>query len=162
MWIRVPSRLLLSLALIATASSALAAKSPKPKPPSASPGGAPAAGGSEKPWAEWAKLTKDAEQKKGFFTLWKKRDNLYLQIDKDQVDQPFLYVVSLARGIGSNFTLGGLPLDDRMLQWERHGDRILLVQASHQQLAIAIDHGEQVVEVVRDSSRQPAQALQLL
>ena len=80
MWIRVPSRLLLSLALIATASSALAAKSPKPKPPSASPGGAPAAGGSEKPWAEWAKLTKDAEQKKGFFTLWKKRDNLYLQI----------------------------------------------------------------------------------
>src|SRR5262249_18370076 len=39
---------------------------------------------------------------------------------------------SMARGIGSNFTLGGLPIDDRMLQWERHGDRVLLVQVNTQ------------------------------
>ncbi|HEY6196427.1 MAG TPA: zinc-dependent metalloprotease [Candidatus Eisenbacteria bacterium] len=132
MWFRAPNRLLLSLALLATASSAIAGGKPKSQPPSASPGGAPAAGASDKPFAEWAKLTKDAEQKKGFFTLWKKRDNLYLELGKDQLDQPFLYVVSLSRGIGSNFTLGGLPLDDRMLRWERHGDRILLVQVNTQ------------------------------
>ncbi len=129
---RAPNRLLLSLALLAMASSASAGGKPKSKPPAAGPGGAPAAGASEKPFPEWAKLTKDAEQKKGFFTLWKKRDNLYLELGKDQLDQPFLYIVSLARGIGSNFTLGGLPLDDRMLQWERHGDRILLVQLNTQ------------------------------
>src|ERR1043166_7686079 len=87
MWFRAPNRLLLSLALLATASSAIAGGKPKSQPPSASPGGAPAAGASDKPFAEWAKLTKDAEQKKGFFTLWKKRDNLYLQIGKDPIDK---------------------------------------------------------------------------
>jgi hypothetical protein len=80
----------------------------------------------EKPFAEWKKLTKDAEAKPGFFTLWKKRDNVYLEIAPAQLGKPFLYVVSIARGIGSNFVLGGLPLDDRMLQFERVGDRVLL------------------------------------
>src|ERR1043166_8984798 len=91
MWFRAPNRLLLSLALLATASSAIAGGKPKPNPAAAGAGGAPAAGASDKPFAEWAKLTKDAEQKKGFFTLWKKRDNLYLELGKDQLDQPFLY-----------------------------------------------------------------------
>ncbi|MBK7367235.1 MAG: DUF5117 domain-containing protein [Candidatus Eisenbacteria bacterium] len=73
---------------------------------------------------------KDAEEKKGFFTMWKKRDNLYLQINKDQLEKPFLYIVSYSRGIGSNYLLGGLPPDDRMLQFERHGDRVLLVDVN--------------------------------
>ncbi|MCC6350315.1 MAG: zinc-dependent metalloprotease [Candidatus Eisenbacteria bacterium] len=80
----------------------------------------------EKPFTDWKKLTKDAEAKPGFFTLWKKRDNLYLEISPDQLGKPFLYVVSIARGIGGNFVLGGLPLDDRMLRFERVGDRVLL------------------------------------
>src|SRR5262249_16880690 len=117
-------RLLVVLALLATASPAAAAKKPKGddkphhgrKPPAAAP--AAGAASSEKPFTEWSKLTKDAEKSAGFFTLWKKRDNLYLEIPKNQLDQPFLYVVSMARGIGSNFVLGGLPIDDRMLQFE--------------------------------------------
>jgi hypothetical protein len=131
---RVPNRLLVSLVLLAMASTASAAdKKDKGKKPEAPGGGsAPAAGAAEKPFTEWSKLTKDAEKKAGFFTLWKKRDNLYLEIPKAQLDQPFLYVVSMARGIGSNFVLGGLPIDDRMLQWERHGDRVLLVQVNTQ------------------------------
>src|SRR4249920_3395065 len=127
-------RLLVVLALMALASPAVAGK-PKKDDKSkdagktaAAPAAAPAPG--DKPFAEWGKFTKDAEQKKGFFTYWKKRDNLYLEIGKDQVDKPFLYVVSLAKGIGSNFVLGGLPIDDRMLQFERHGDRIFLVQVN--------------------------------
>jgi hypothetical protein len=96
------------------------------------PAGAAGATGAppDKPFAEWSKITKDAEQKKGFFTYWKKRDNLYLELSKEQLNQPFLYVVSLSRGIGSNFVLGGLPVDDRMLQFERHGDRIALVHVN--------------------------------
>ena len=133
---RVLARLLVAFTLLTFASAALAADKPKggkggkPGTAPAVPGAAGAPG--DKPFAEWAKFTKDAEQKKGFFTLWKKRDNVYLELAKDQLDQPFLYVVSLSKGIGSNFTLGGLPLDDRMLQFERHGDRIMLVQVNTQ------------------------------
>lgn len=130
---RVTNRLLVSLVLVTMACTSSAAAKPKGKPAAPAGGaGSAAAGAPEKPFAEWSKLTKDAEQKKGFFTLWKKRDILYLEISKDQLEQPFLYVVSMARGIGSNFTLGGLPIDDRMLQWERHGDRVLLVQVNTQ------------------------------
>jgi hypothetical protein len=129
-------RLAVLLMLAAFTASASAADKPKDKGKDKGKGGAPpagapgAAGASDKPFTEWSKITKDAEQKKGFFTYWKKRDNLYLELSKDQLNQPFLYVVSLAKGIGSNFVLGGLPLDDRMLQFERHGDRIALVHVN--------------------------------
>jgi hypothetical protein len=126
---------LLLIAMTSTASAADKPDKPKKGKPGASGGhaaGAAAAGASDKPFAEWSKLTKDAERQPGFFTLWKKRDNLYLEVTQDQLDQPFLYVVSVARGIGSNFVLGGLPLDDRLLQFERHGDRIMLVQVNTQ------------------------------
>src|SRR5262245_45536295 len=131
-------RLLVVMALVAMASPAHAKKKEEPpkdaaKPAAAAPGAGGAGGAGapgDKPLAEWCKFTKDAEQKKGCFTTWKKRDNLYLEIAPDQMEKPFLYVVSLAKGIGSNFVLGGLPLDDRMLQFERHGDRVFLVQVN--------------------------------
>ena len=125
--------LLAVVALVASASPAAAKKKEQPPKDAGKAGAAaaaPAPPSGDKPFAEWGKFTKDAEQKKGFFTYWKKRDNLYLQIDKDQLEQPFLYVVSLSKGIGSNFVLGGLPLDDRVLQFERHGDRIFMVQVN--------------------------------
>ncbi len=133
-------RLLVAGALLTLASAAFAADPPKggkggkpgPGAPGAGAGAAAAGAPADKPFAEWSKLTKDAEQKKGFFTLWKKRDNVYLEIAKDQLDQPFLYVVSMAKGIGSNGTLGGLPIDDRMMRFERHGDRVMLVQVNTQ------------------------------
>jgi len=131
-------RLAVLLMLAAFTATASAADKPKDKGKDKGKGGAPPAGAAgaagasdkDKPFTEWSKLTKDAEQKKGFFTYWKKRDNLYLELSKDQLNQPFLYVVSFSRGIGSNFVLGGLPLDDRMLQFERHGDRIALVHVN--------------------------------
>ncbi|HXJ68612.1 MAG TPA: DUF5117 domain-containing protein, partial [Verrucomicrobiae bacterium] len=124
--------LMVVVALVASVSPAAAKKKeqpPKDAGKSGAAAAAPAAPG-DKPFAEWGKFTKDAEQKKGFFNYWKKRDNLYLEIAPDQMEKPFLYVVSLSKGIGSNFVLGGLPLDDRMLQFERHGDRVFLVQVN--------------------------------
>src|SRR5262245_32658381 len=91
-------RLLVVLALVALASPAAAAKKPKndPKAAGGNAPGAPAPGGGagDKPFAEWSKLIKDADKVPGFFTLWKKRDNLYLELAKEQLDQPFLYIVS--------------------------------------------------------------------
>ncbi len=126
----VPHRLVMLLALLGVAATASAADKPKDKGKAGGAAGPAAAAAPEKPFGEWSKLTKEAEKKAGFFTLWRKRDNLYLELSKEQLNQPFLYVVSLSRGIGSNFVLGGLPLDDRMLQFERHGDRILLMHVN--------------------------------
>ena len=132
MRIPVLHRLLVVLALVALASPAAAKKKDQPPKDAGknAAAAAPAAAPGDKPFAEWGKFTKDAEQKKGFLTTWKKRDNLYVELAPDQMEKPFLYVVSLSRGIGSNFILGGLPLDDRVLQFERHGDRIFLVQVN--------------------------------
>ena len=64
----------------------------------------------------------------GDFTLYKKRENLYLELAPNQLDQPVLGIFSLARGIGSNFVLGGLPLNDRLLEFQRSGDRVLVLE----------------------------------
>lgn len=121
---RTPSSMLGALALLASLAAPVGAAPAKPATP-ATPADKP-----EKPFAEWKKVTKDAEERKGFFTLWKKRDVLYVELTKDQLDKPFLYIVSLARGIGGSRILGGLPLDDRMLQFERVGDRVMLVEVN--------------------------------
>src|SRR6185503_11416647 len=94
---------------------------PKPKKGSEAP--APAA--PEKPYADWKKVTKDTEVKKGFFTLYQKRENLYAEIRPDQLDKPVLGIWSIARGIGRDFVLGGLSIfNDRMLEFHRSGDRV--------------------------------------
>ena len=73
----------------------------------------------DKPYGDWKKLTKDAAVKKGYFTLYWKRENLYMEIQPAQFNQPVLGIFSFARGIGSNEILGGLPLNDRLMVFQR-------------------------------------------
>src|SRR6185295_18299897 len=111
--------------LLASLAVTPAAAAPKKKPAAAE---APAAA-ADKAFADWKKVTKDAEVRKGFFTLYQKRENLYLEIRPDQLNKPFLGIWSLARGIGRDFVIGGLSIfNDRMLQFERSGDHILVVE----------------------------------
>ena len=103
--------------------------SAKPKEPKK--GAAPeaaAADKGDKPYGEWKKVTKDTEVMRGFLTLYKKRENLYLEIPQDQFNKPILGIFSLARGIGSHFLLGGLPLNDHVLQFERNGDYVMVLE----------------------------------
>jgi hypothetical protein len=93
------------------------------------PDAAAAAGGDkDKPFQDWAKVTKDAEVKNGLFTVYKKRESLYLELKPNQLDMPVLGIFSLARGIGSDFVLGGLPLNDRLITFHRAGDHILVME----------------------------------
>jgi len=115
--------LIVALALVMFAPLPAAAAS-KPKKGSASE--APPA--PDKPYADWKKVTKDTEVKKGFFTLYQKRENLYAEIRPDQFDKPVLGIWSIARGIGRDFVLGGLSIfNDRMLEFHRSGDRVLVI-----------------------------------
>src|SRR5947207_1047935 len=92
---------LMLLATLAVATHAVTADKPKGKP-GAGPPGAEAAGPGDKPYQDWKKVTKDAEVQKGFLTLYKKRENLYLELRPDQLDKPVLGIFSFGKGIGSN------------------------------------------------------------
>ena len=126
-WIRVLLALALTAAL-ATASAADDKKKPDAKG-AAKPGDAAAsAGDKDKPYGDWKKLTKDAVAMKGYFNLYHKRENLYLELKPSQMDKPVLGIFSFARGIGSNFLLGGLPLNDRLMEFHRSGDHVLVFE----------------------------------
>ena len=112
------------LALMAACLVASPAAAAERKPTDAKSGAA----AEDKPYQDWKKVTKDAEVKKGFFTLHAKRENLYLELAPDQLDKPVLGIFSLARGIGMNGVLGGLPVNDRLLEFHRSGDRVLVVE----------------------------------
>ena len=120
--LRVPLLLALLAALLPAAASA------KPKPPKDAVPAAKAAD-PDKPFADWKKVTKDAQLKKGFFNLYAKRENLYLEIQPSQLGMEFLGIWQIARGIGRDFVLGGLSIfDDRLLTFERSGDHVLLIE----------------------------------
>jgi Met-zincin/Domain of unknown function (DUF5117)/Domain of unknown function (DUF5118) len=158
-------RLFLATALIALVGALPAhdasAKS-KPKPAEA-----PAGDKGDKPYTDWKKVTKDSEAMPGFLTLYKKRENLYLEIPQEQFNKPILGIFSLARGIGSHFLLGGLPLNDHVLQFERNGDYVMVLEENMRfvapkgspfESARELSHGNSVlaklkVESVNDSSK---------
>src|SRR5262249_47721376 len=72
---------------------------PKPPPGKGGPPAAEGGGDKDKPYTDWKKVTKDSEAKKGFLSLYQKRENLYVEITPDQFDKPVLGIFSLARGI---------------------------------------------------------------
>ena len=115
------------LVLVAVSTQAVAGKKADPKAP-AKGAGAPGADAGDKPYQDWKKVTKDTEVSKGYFTLYKKRENLYLELKPEQLDKPVLGIFSFAKGIGSNFVLGGLPLGDHLLEFQRAGDHVLILE----------------------------------
>ena len=121
-WLTIPVRM---VAVLLLASSGASLATAAPAPPKG--GEAAAAGAPDKPFQDWNKLTKDAEVMKGYFTLYKKRENLYLELKPAQLGTPVLGIFSFARGIGSNFLLGGLPLGQCVLEFQRAGDHILVM-----------------------------------
>ena len=90
----------------------------------------------------------------GFFTFYydKKSDKIMLVVDK--FDQEFLYVNSLAAGVGSN----DIGLDrnqlgnDRIVKFERRGPKILLIEPNYKYRAVSDNEDE--VNSVRDAFAQ--------
>ncbi|MEJ2720329.1 MAG: zinc-dependent metalloprotease, partial [bacterium] len=68
---------------------------------------APKAKPKYKPWKE---VLKDAETHEGLFTIHTKREDVYFEIKEDQLDKPYLAIMSLSKGIGARMVLGGLPI----------------------------------------------------
>ena len=96
------------------------------------------------PVSSIASKTDGMQKFEGFFEFYydKKEDKIYLAIDK--FDQEFLYVNSLAAGVGSNdIGLDRNQLgDDRVVKFDRRGPKILLVQPNYQYRAVSDNYEE--------------------
>src|SRR6185436_19647514 len=70
-------------------------------------------------------ITKDAKSDEGLFTVHTIKDKVYYEIPKSELGKEFLWVSQIARttlGVG----YGGQANGNRVVRWERKGNRILL------------------------------------
>ena len=102
----------------------------------------------------WSDKVRDMKHYPGFFDYYydENSDKVYLAIDK--LHQEILYVNSLAAGIGSNDI--GLDRNQlgntRIVKFERHGNKILMVQPNYDYRAISSNPAE--VKAVKDAFAQ--------
>ena len=81
--------------------------------------------GPEPKYKPWDKVvTKDHVKKEGLLTFYTKQEELLLVIPKDKLDKPMLAILSISRGVGSDFIYGGLPIDDVMFDFHRDEDHV--------------------------------------
>ena len=119
--------LLISVFLLAPRSEANNAPQDPPAPPAGGPGqerpGRPDQTAEPKPYDRV--ITKDAKSDEGLFTVHTIKEKVYYEIPKSELGKEFLWVSQIAKttlGVG----YGGQAAGNRVVKWERKGNRILL------------------------------------
>jgi len=114
------------------------AQDPPPQtPPAGGPGGQERPGRPEQstePRPYERVITKDAKSDPGIFTVHTIKDKVYYEIPKSELDKEFLWVSQIARttlGVG----YGGQANGNRVVRWERKGNRILLRNVAYDVVA---------------------------
>lgn len=70
-------------------------------------------------------ITKDAKSDEGVFTIHTLKEKVYYEIPKSELGKEFLWVSQIARTtLGAGY--GGQAAGNRVVRWERKGNRILL------------------------------------
>jgi len=108
----------------------------------------------EKGLPEVEKFVSEMDKYSGFFNFYwdAKKDKIYLEVDKPNTE--ILYINSLAAGVGSN-DIGldrGQLGDERIVKFERHGTKMLMVQPNYGYRAIS--DNEEEVKSVREAFAQ--------
>ena len=96
-------------------------------------------------------ITKDATSKKGVFTVHRLKDRLYYEIPKEALGREFLWVSqikSTTLGAGQ----GGQAAGNRVVRWERRGDRVFLRSISYE---ITADSKTPIARAVHDANYDP-------
>jgi hypothetical protein len=103
---------------------------PEPPEPAAAKGkGAPTPkkGEAEKKFRDFSEVTKGAQKIDGLFTLHHKDEHVYAEIKPQQMDQPVLAPIAIARGLA----MAGQPLnfgEEWVLLFHRAGDKVQVVR----------------------------------
>jgi hypothetical protein len=95
----------------------------------AAPAEAKSEGKSNKP--AFAVLLKDATKVNGLIPLWRKDDKVYAELTDSLLGKEFFVLISIARGIGDRFLLGGMSLgfgDDWVWQFRKVDDNIQVIR----------------------------------
>jgi hypothetical protein len=134
-------------------------EAPTPPPVTVSaPAPAPRAVGGARSFRD---LVRDAVARRGFFDTYERGEALYLAIPADRIGEEFLLTFKIAQGIGARGVFGGTMLnifDGAIVAFERHGDRVFLVQRptrftapEHTPVARAVElsFGSSVLETAR-------------
>ena len=96
-------------------------------------------------------ITKDAQSKTGVFTVHRIKDRLYYEIPKEQLGREFLWVSQIkSTTLGSG--QGGQAAGNRVVRWERRGDRVFLRSVSYE---ISADPQAPIARAVRDANYDP-------
>ena len=114
------------------------------KSPQDPPQTPPAGGGQERPFGRQDQppepkpydrvITKEAKSDEGVFTIHTLKEKVYYEIPKSELGKEFLWVSQIARttlGVG----YGGQAAGNRVVKWERKGNRILLRNVSYDVVA---------------------------
>jgi hypothetical protein len=96
-------------------------------------------------------ITTNAVTKSGLFRVHRIEDSLYYEIPVDALDTDLLWVVQISETTaGSSYA--GMPVIDRVVRWELHGDQVLLRDVHY---GIRADAGDPIAEAVKESNLAP-------
>jgi uncharacterized protein DUF4953/uncharacterized protein DUF5117/uncharacterized protein DUF5118 len=102
------------------------------QPPPQIPGGRPTPSTEPRPYDRV--ITKEAKTDEGVFKIHTIKDKIYYEIPKSELNKEFLWVSQIARttlGVG----YGGQAAGNRVVRWERKGNRVLLRNISYDVVA---------------------------
>lgn len=86
----------------------------------------------------------------GLFVTHRVEEKLYYEVPPELLGTEMLLVTTIARNAEGEF--GGQPVDDRLVRWERHGDRILLRSRRYELRADSADPVSGAVEAATYAS----------
>ncbi len=96
-------------------------------------------------------ITKDATSKTGVFAVHRIKDRLFYEIPKEVLGREFLWVSQIkSTTLGAGY--GGQAAGNRVVRWERRGDRVFLRSVSYE---ITADAKTPIARAVRDANFDP-------
>ncbi len=96
-------------------------------------------------------ITREAKSDEGVFTVHRIKDRIYYEIPKDRLGREFLWVSQIAKTtLGAGY--GGQAAGNRVVKWERRGDRILLRAVSYDVVA---NNGSPIARAVEAANYNP-------
>ena len=75
-------------------------------------------------------ITEDAKTAVGFFRTHMVDDKLYFEIPPAAMDVELVWVAQIEQTTAGN-SYAGMPVSDRVVRWEQHGDNVLLRKVSY-------------------------------
>ncbi|NIM60926.1 MAG: DUF5117 domain-containing protein, partial [Acidobacteria bacterium] len=96
-------------------------------------------------------ITEEAKTDIGFFRTHMVEDKLYFEIPPDAMGVELVWVAQIEQTTVGN-SYAGMPVSDRVVRWEQHGDRVLLRKVRYD---IRADTDDPIAQAVTASNLAP-------